>query len=105
MAADLTWSPIATAPREWTSELSVNIPEPVVTRSGRCIMARGMLDGEEVEEIVHWSQIEGTAEPCYQNTPHWFIFDAEPLGWEPTEWRNLTPDEEAELDGDEDAAA
>lgn len=98
LPAEPDWHPIATAPRDWVGE-PVTIPldgRPITFRHGKEIRVRGTIAGGEVTSIVYIAQQSGF--PAGEE-PHWWDLSAEmPLGWEPTQWRELTAEERAQLD-------
>jgi hypothetical protein len=98
------WQPIATAPRDWITELpldmsTVDRPGQTVTiRNGPTILVRGWVGDDQPQgAIACWAQQEGFGHGGGQE-PHWWDLVYEvPLDWNPTEWRHLTEAEKAQL--------
>lgn len=86
------WQPIDTAPRAWIREPTFDLDGRKVTiRNGTAIKVRGMTNGLECEGVAYWAQHEGFAP---DTDPHWWDpVHEEPLGFAPTEWRELAPGE------------
>ncbi|MFV3077495.1 hypothetical protein [Niveispirillum fermenti] len=97
------WHPIATAPTAWIREPSFVLGGHKVTiRNGDAIKVRGTCNGLDCENFAFWAQQEGFD---HGGEPHWWDPQhEEPLPYAPTEWRPLTPADEAALDHPEQAA-
>lgn len=92
------WHSIDTAPKDWVREPSFDLDGRQITiRNGPAIKVSGThTNNLEWEAIVCWAQQEGFD---HGQEPHWWdLVHEEPLGYAPSLWRHLTPEEEARLD-------